>query len=167
MAFRYTSLKTYGRPGDLQKVCNDYFRECERDDETPTMSGLGLKVSASVKTLMDWSKLPEYGPILDEAFARIENHYERELVSSSRRTDGIQYALDNRFGWKERREYELGGETRAAVAQALPLAEKLKIIEQSQRSMLEVQQRMALMQAAQKAPVVVDVDEAEDVDGGE
>ena len=162
MAFRYTSLKTYARAGDLQKVVNDYFRDCERDETVPSMSGLALKCSCSVKALQDWSKLPEFAPILQEAFVRIENVYETELLTSKQRTDGIQYALNNRFGWKDKKEYELGAETRAAVAQALPLAEKLKIIEKSQQSMLEAQQKMALIQA-QNRPVTVVTVEPEEV----
>ncbi len=142
----------------MQKVVNDYFRECDRDDVLPTLSGLAIRCSCSVRALQDWSKLPEFAPILDEAWARIENKYETELVTSKQRTDGIQYALNNRFGWKDKKEYELGAETRAAVAQALPLAEKLKIIEKSQQSMLEAQKKMSLIQAASRPAEVVTVE---------
>lgn len=161
MGFKYSALKTYGRPEDLQKAVNRYFDNLP-EDTLPSMSGLGLEISASVKTLEEWSKLPEYGPILDEAFLRIENRYEQELVSSKTRTDGIQYALDNRFGWRTKKEFELGKDTRETMAKALPLSEKLKVIEAANASMLKAQQQMALMMAARKEPVVVDV-EPEDV----
>lgn len=162
MGFKYSALKTYGRPEDLQKAVNRYFDNLP-EDTLPSMSGLGLEISASVKTLEEWSKLPEYGPILDEAFLRIENRYEQELVSSKTRTDGIQYALDNRFGWRTKKEFELGKDTRESMAKALPLSEKLKVIEAANASMLKAQQQMALMMAAaKKEPVVVDV-EPEDV----
>lgn len=162
MGFKYSALKTYGRPEDLQKAVNRYFDNLP-EDTLPSMSGLGLEISASVKTLEEWSKLPEYGPILDEAFLRIENRYEQELVSSKTRTDGIQYALDNRFGWRTKKEFELGKDTRETMAKALPLSEKLKVIEAANASMLKAQQQMALMMAAaKKEPVVVDV-EPEDV----
>lgn len=162
MGFKYSALKTYGRPEDLQKAVNRYFDNLPVDT-LPSMSGLGLEISASVKTLEEWSKLPEYGPILDEAFLRIENRYEQELVSSKTRTDGIQYALDNRFGWRTKKEFELGKDTRESMAKALPLSEKLKVIEAANASMLKAQQQMALMMAAaKKEPVVVDV-EPEDV----
>lgn len=162
MGFKYSALKTYGRPEDLQKAVNRYFDNLP-EDTLPSMSGLGLEISASVKTLEEWSKLPEYGPILDEAFLRIENRYEQALVSSKTRTDGIQYALDNRFGWRTKKEFELGKDTRETMAKALPLSEKLKVIEAANASMLKAQQQMALMMAAaKKEPVVVDV-EPEDV----
>lgn len=161
MGFKYSALKTYGRPEDLQKAVNRYFDNLP-EDTLPSMSGLGLEISASVKTLEEWSKLPEYGPILDEAFLRIENRYEQELVSSKTRTDGIQYALDNRFGWRTKKEFELGKDTRETMAKALPLSEKLKVIEAANASMLKAQQQMALMMAARREPVVVDV-EPEDV----
>lgn len=161
MGFKYSALKTYGRPEDLQKAVNRYFDNLP-EHTLPSMSGLGLEISASVKTLEEWSKLPEYGPILDEAFLRIENRYEQELVSSKARTDGIQYALDNRFGWRTKKEFELGKDTRETMAKALPLSEKLKVIEAANASMLKAQQQMALMMAARKEPVVVDV-EPEDV----
>ena len=161
MGFKYSALKTYGRPEDLQKAVNRYFDNLP-GDTLPSMSGLGLEISASVKTLEEWSKLPEYGPILDEAFLRIENRYEQELVSSKTRTDGIQYALDNRFGWRTKKEFELGKDTRESMAKALPLSEKLKVIEAANASMIKAQQQMALMMAARKEPVVVDV-EPEDV----
>lgn len=161
MGFKYSALKTYGRPEDLQKAVNRYFDNLP-EDTLPSMSGLGLEISASVKTLEEWSKLPEYGPILDEAFLRIENRYEQELVSSKTRTDGIQYALDNRFGWRTKKEFELGKDTRETMAKALPLSEKLKVIEAANASMIKAQQQMALMMAAKREPVVVDV-EPEDV----
>lgn len=165
MGFKYSALKTYGRPEDLQKAVNRYFDRLG-EDELPSMSGLGLEISASVKTLEEWSKLPEYGPILDEAFLKIENRYEQELVSAKGRTDGIQYALDNRFGWRTKKEFELGKETRETMAKALPLSEKLKVIEASNASMLKAQQQMAALMAAKKEPVVVDV-EAEDMTDAE
>ena len=168
MGFKYSALKTYGRPEDLQKAVNRYFDKLKGSDDLPSMSGLGLEISASVRTLEEWAKLPEYGPILDEAFLKIENRYEQELVSAKGRTDGIQYALDNRFGWRTKKEFELGRETRETMAKALPLSEKLKIIEASNASMLKAQQQMALiMQAQVKEPVVVDVEpgDIEDVEG--
>jgi len=165
MGFKYSALKTYGRPEDLQKAVNRYFDKVAKDDLIPSMSGLGLEISASVKTLEEWSKLPEYGPILDEAFLRIENRYEQELVSSKNRTDGIQYALDNRFGWRSKKEFELGKDTRETMAKALPLSEKLKVIEKANASMLKAQQMAALMMAHQaKEPVVVDVEEEDMTD---
>lgn len=165
MSFKYSSLKTYGRPDDLQKAVNAYFKRCDAEGEIPTMSGLGISVSASIKTLEDWAKLPEYGPILDEAFLRIENRYEQELVAAKGRTDGIQYALDNRFGWRNKKEFELGKDTREMMAKSLPLSEKIKVIEQANASMLEAKQKMALLAASmKKEPVVVDV-EAVEADG--
>lgn len=145
MAFRYSSLKPYARPGDLQKVVNQYFDKCEKDNEAPCMSGLGVSVSASVKSLMDWAKMPEYEAIMDEAFLKMEHWLESRLITKDGKTDGIQYALDNRFGWRERREYELGKETRDAVAASLPMKEKLKIIEEANRGMLAMQDKLGAL----------------------
>ena len=42
MAFKYSSMKPYERPADLQKNVNSYFKMCEETETAPTMSGLAL-----------------------------------------------------------------------------------------------------------------------------
>lgn len=153
MAFKFTSMRPYGRPLDLQRVVNGYFEFCEKDGKAPCMSGLGLFVNASVKTLNDWAKMEEFGPILDEAFLKMENWLEERLITKEGKTEGIQYALDNRFGWRERREYELGKETREAAAAALPMKDKLELIEKAQQNMAAAQERMLLMRVPAAEPI--------------
>lgn len=148
----------------MQKNVKAYFQKCEETGEAPTMSGLALGLHASVRAVTDWAKMPEFAAILDEAFLMIEHWLENELVTREGRTDGIQHALDNRFGWKDKREYELGKETRDAAAAALPLKQKLEIIEAAQKSMLEMQRRLSIPASA--APVKEPV-EAEFVEVGE
>lgn len=153
MAFKYSSMKPYERPADLQKNVNAYFKMCEETKAAPTMSGLALYLHASLKAVQDWAKMPEFAAILDEAFLRVEHWLENELVTREGRTDGIQHALDNRFGWRDKKEYELGKETREAAAAALPLKQKLEIIEAAQKSMLEMQAKLALSQKPAKTAI--------------
>ena len=153
MAFKYSSMKPYERPADLQKNVNSYFKMCEETETAPTMSGLALYLHASLKAVQDWAKMPEFAAILDEAFLKVEHWLENELVTREGRTDGIQHALDNRFGWRDKKEYELGKDSREAAAAALPLKQKLEIIEAAQKSMLEMQSKMALSQGAVKPAV--------------
>ena len=161
MAFKYSSMKPYERPADLQKNVNSYFKMCEETETAPTMSGLALYLHASLKAVQDWAKMPEFAAILDEAFLRVEHWLENELVTREGRTDGIQHALDNRFGWRDKKEYELGKDSREAAAAALPLKQKLEIIEAAQKSMLEMQAKMALSQGTVKPAVEAEFVEVE------
>lgn len=174
MAFRYSSLRPPTRAGDLQRWCNDYFRKCDESGTAYSKSGLALHISAPVPALEDWSKLPEFEAILAEAFTRIEASYVDRLVTSEKPTNGLQFVMDNQFGWKQKREVELGEKTREAVTQALPLADKMKIIQSmgaslqaTQAKMLEIEQEVKRRASIQGVVVDAEYTDVEDAETDE
>ena len=73
----------------------------------------------------------------------MEAYLEEQLLTREKNVQGLIFNLQNNYGWREKREVELGGETRRTVAgsaQARPMsiAEKMAFLEQQREALAEV-----------------------------
>ena len=122
----------------------------------PTVSGLCLYLGIDRSTWQNYAdrKLhPELAGIAAAAKMRMEAYLEEELLTREKNVQGLIFNLQNNYGWREKREVELGGETRQAVAdsakaQSMSIAEKMALLEE---------QREALAGLEQDAPAGDDV----------
>ena len=105
----------------------------------PTISGLCLRLGIDRRTWNNYcdEKLhPEFQIITSTAKARIEAWLEEELICREKNVRGVIFNLQNNFGWREKKEMELGGETRKVMAaESLSLEEKLRLIEETAAEM--------------------------------
>ena len=92
----------------------------------PSVSGLCLHLGIERSTWQNYRT--EFPEITEEARARIEAYLEGELLTRKKSVQGIIFNLQNNYGWREKREVELGEETRKAAACSMSPAEKLELI---------------------------------------
>lgn len=98
----------------------------------PTVSGLCLALGISRMTWDSYGRAeenPELAPVVAEARAVLEAYLEEELLKREKGVQGVIFNLQNNYGWREKREVELGEAARRVVgAEAITMAEKLALI---------------------------------------
>lgn len=99
----------------------------------PTVGGLCIYLGidrSSWNNYCDRELHPEFEDITNYARTLMESYLEEQLVLREKSTQGIQFNLENNFGWKKKKEVELGAETRAVVSRVpnMTLDEKMAAI---------------------------------------
>ena len=99
----------------------------------PTVGGLCIYLGidrSSWNNYCDRELHPEFEDITNYARTLMESYLEEQLVLREKSTQGIQFNLENNFGWKKKKEVELGAETRASMDKmsAMTLDEKMAAI---------------------------------------
>lgn len=81
-----------------------------------------------MRTFENYSHRPEFAEICSEAKLRIEA-YLAEQLNIRDRPQGIIFNLENNFGWKNKKEVELGEGTREAMRlTSMTIEEKQKLL---------------------------------------
>ena len=114
----------------------------------PTVSGLCLHLGVDRSTWQNYADPrlhPELAEITAYAKVRMETYLEEQLLTREKNVQGLIFNLQNNYGWKEKREVELGGETRRAVsagaqAQNMSIAEKMALLAEQREALAEVGQ---------------------------
>lgn len=104
----------------------------------PTVGGLCLYLGIDRSTWQNYAdrKLhPELAEITAYARVRMEAYLEEQLLTREKNVQGLIFNLQNNYGWREKREVELGGETRRAAAEGaqargMSIAEKMALLEE-------------------------------------
>lgn len=91
-------------PKKMQNAIDEYFDECIKNSEPLTVTGLALALNTTRETLMDYQNKDEFSDTVKKAKLRIENAYEKRLIS--RGAAGDIFALKN-FGWTDKVEQEV------------------------------------------------------------
>lgn len=121
----------------------------------PTVAGLCLSLGINRRTWARYCNDPAFQAVTDWAQMEMEAYLEEELLSPHRKsTHGIEFNLQNNYGWRAKREVELGGETRQTVAQAagaanLSLSEKLALIQEAAKELPQTPPREGGMEAGE------------------
>lgn len=77
---------------------------------------------------------PEFESVTAMTRARIEAWLEEQLLMREKGVQGIIFNLQNNYGWREKKELELGAKTRSAVsAQNISAYDKIAIIAAAQQ----------------------------------
>ena len=101
----------------------------------PTVTGLCLALGISRDTwenYFDEDMYPGYADIVRRAKLRMEAYLEEELLTREKNVQGLIFNLQNNYGWREKREVELGEATRRAVrTEAMTMEEKLALIREA------------------------------------
>lgn len=98
----------------------------------PTMPALQLAIGVSKASWDNYRKREGFAEVCAEAKLRIEA-YLAEQVVTAKNPAGVQFTLENNYGWRSSREVELGEKTRAALAQDMTMSEKLAMIREAAR----------------------------------
>lgn len=107
----------------------------------PTVCGMCLELGIDRRTWLrycDPAQYPEYQEVTGKAKAVLEGWLERELVERSGNVRGLVFSLQNNFNWKERKETEIGEETRKTIeTKVMSMDDKLRLIEETRQMMEE------------------------------
>lgn len=118
----------------LDKIYNDDGRPIRlvRYVKPPTVSSLCLFLGITRQTWAEYCDADRHPEFLDTTArtrARMECWLEEQLLTRQKGVQGIIFNLTNNYGWSDKREIELGGETRRAVAgEGLSVSDKLGLI---------------------------------------
>ena len=110
----------------------------------PSVGGLCLYLGIDRSTWQNYAdrKLhPELAGVTAYARMRMEAYLEEQLLTREKNVQGLIFNLQNNYGWREKREVELGGETRRTVAESaqagnMSIAEKMALLAE-QREVLK------------------------------
>lgn len=146
--------KKYTKKG-LETAVEGYFASISGGEaweaeykRPPTVSGLCLYLGIDRSTWQNYAdpKLhPEFQEITAYAKTRMEAFLEEQLLTREKNVQGLIFNLQNNYGWREKREVELGGEARKAVsagveAQSLSIAEKVALLAEQREALAEAEQ---------------------------
>lgn len=143
--------KKYTKKG-LEAAVEGYFASISGGEaweaeykRPPTVSGLCLYLGIDRSTWQNYAdpKLhPEFREITAYARMRMEAYLEEQLLVREKNVQGLIFNLQNNYGWREKRELELGNETRQTVADSaqartLSIAEKMAVLREASKAMGE------------------------------
>lgn len=114
----------------------------------PSVSGLYLHLGIDRSTWQNYADArlhPDLAGVVAQARVRMEAYLEEQLLTREKNVQGLIFNLQNNYGWREKREVELGGETRQAVAagtqaQSMSIAEKVALLEEQREALAGLEQ---------------------------
>lgn len=86
---------------ELQEQIDAYFVRCKLEDEVPCVTGLALALGCDRKTLLKYSKRPEFVPTIKRARLRCESEIEQRLVGNKLNPSSGIFNLKANYGWVE------------------------------------------------------------------
>ena len=113
----------YTDPLEMQRVCDNYFNWCDSQTKTIirnknekviykpyTVSGLTLALGfASVQSLLDYEKKPQFSDTIKKAKLRVANWTEEKAANGEIDTVFGMFSLKCNFGWVEKQEINFTG----------------------------------------------------------
>lgn len=109
----------------------------------PSVSGLCLYLGIDRSTWQNYANQelhPELAGVTAQARVRMEAYLEEQLLTREKNVQGLIFNLQNNYGWREKREVELGGEARRTVsqgarAQSMSIAEKMALLAEQREAL--------------------------------
>lgn len=100
--------KKYTEVEIMQQKINNYFEECNKNNEPYTVTGLCLSLDICRDTLLEYSKDKRFSDTIKKAKLKVENYLEKHLITDNS-TTGIIFNLKNNFGWTDKQQLEHSG----------------------------------------------------------
>lgn len=95
--------KSYNEVKEMKMKIDNYFNECNKNQEPYTITGLCIALDICRDTLSEYMKQDEFSDTIKKAKLKVENYLEKHLITDTS-TSGIIFNLKNNFGWKDKQE---------------------------------------------------------------
>lgn len=95
--------KSYNQVEKMKTKIDNYFNECNKNQEPYTITGLCIALDICRDTLSEYMKQDEFSDTIKKAKLKVENYLEKHLITDTS-TSGIIFNLKNNFGWKDKQE---------------------------------------------------------------
>ena len=107
----------YNKPEEMEALIEKYFKECQEENEIPTVTGLCYTLDLERKSLLDYEKMLEtdrfkrfdedtkvgFVNAIKKAKKFIEMNYEKALFQQGK-TVGAIFTLKNNYGYVDKTE---------------------------------------------------------------
>ena len=100
--------KKYTEAEIMKQKIDKYFKECEKNNEPYTITGLCIALDICRDTLSEYLKSKEFSDTIKKAKLKVENYLEKKLITDSS-TTGIIFNLKNNFNWSDKQQIEHSG----------------------------------------------------------
>ena len=109
----------------LQKIIDEWFKECEEKNIIPTVTGLAVALDSNRQTIIDYqnycdsknelksldeSVKRQISDTIKRAKMKIEAGYEQQLLNAKNPAGAI-FTLKNNYHWKDKQEIEQTNKT--------------------------------------------------------
>ena len=98
----------YKTKEEIQAKIDNYFKQCDMDNEPYTVTGLGLALDMSRQDLINYSNKEEFFDTIKKAKLKVEEYLEKRLIKDSSCT-GIIFNLKNNYDRRDKQEIEHSG----------------------------------------------------------
>ena len=88
----------------MQKAIDEYFRECDTNNEPYTVTGLALALDMTREGLIHYANKDGFTDTIKKAKQRVEAYIEKKMYGNN--VTGLIFNLKNNFGWVDRQEIE-------------------------------------------------------------
>jgi len=88
---------------ELQQKIDAYFKQCDKEKQPYTITGLALALDTTKKTLSDYEAKNGFGSAIKKAKSRCEEYAIKRLFGSQQVAGAIFY-LKNAFGYQDSHE---------------------------------------------------------------
>lgn len=89
----------YSNATEVQAIIDQYFTDCEINDEPLLISGLAYALDMTTETLRQYGKKEKFSSIIRRARQRVEMYLEKSAVKD--KSPGAMFNLKCNFNWRE------------------------------------------------------------------
>lgn len=110
----------YENVEDVEKVINDYFKECDKKQIPYTVSGLAYALNMSRQSLLNYENKEKFFDTIKKAKDKIEVQLEENALLGRYNTTFTIFNLKNNYGWQDKQEIDSTHTDRIEIINDLP-----------------------------------------------
>ena len=92
---------------ELQTKIDNYFKECNENNEIYTVTGLAMALDTDRQTLVNYSNREEYFDTIKKAKQKIENQMVNRALTGVYNPTVSIFLMKNNFGYVDKQEQEV------------------------------------------------------------
>lgn len=98
--------RKYQSVTELQRLIDDYFKDCKEDGRIATVTGLAASLDMDRRQLIDYQGKPLFNNTISKAKRKVEAGYEEAAMSGKANATFSIFTLKNNFKWQDKIEID-------------------------------------------------------------